>query len=319
MPSSLSASAGSQSIPSSEIRTVRSGWRSKTPPMTRAVRKTSALCDGCNTERRRISPGSSTFAHPGWSIAGLIPMWSSGTMPSSVAAAQTGSKSGEHGGMPPAGSEEMRKVRLPRSRTRRNSATAQSRSSKRRQATGRRRSRCSPTASVIQVFTAWRASRLRPGSSTARASVYPPPEMRFCLAIPWASNHATRAAGSTSGAYWSAPGKVRPWASSVNRNSMAGLTSWSIGIRSSRGTPRSRSSLTNQANISAVPRAKRGSVSGSSSGRRAARSGNSSSQPGGGSTWASTSMIRDSVAMHHDHNIVICFPPQPDPIPRRRV
>ena len=62
-------------------------------------------------------------------MAGLIPMWSSGTMPSSVAAAQTGSKAGELGGMPPAGSEEIRKARLPRSRMRRSSATAQSMSS----------------------------------------------------------------------------------------------------------------------------------------------------------------------------------------------
>ncbi len=49
--------------------------------------------------------------------------------------------------------------------------------------------------------------------------------------MPWASSHATRAAGSISGACWSAPAKVNPFASSVNRNSIAGFTNRSIGMR----------------------------------------------------------------------------------------
>ena len=62
--------------------------------MTMALRKTSALCSGWRIDRRRISAGSSVLAQPGWIMAGLMPMWSSGTMPSSVAADQTGSKLG---------------------------------------------------------------------------------------------------------------------------------------------------------------------------------------------------------------------------------
>ena len=150
------ASRGSQSIPSSEMRTVRVGCRSKAPPMIMALRKTSALCSGWRIDRRRISAGSSLLAQPGWIIAGLMPMWSSGTMPSSVAALQTGSKAGELGGMPPAGSDEIRKARLPRSRIRFSSPTA-SRYGARRSSPG--------SSSVTRTST---RSHSRP-TATARA------------------------------------------------------------------------------------------------------------------------------------------------------
>ena len=59
--------------------------------------------------------------------------------------------------------------------------------------------------SAIQVFTASSARWPRPGSVTARASVYPAPLMTFWCAIPRASIHATRCDGSSICSYCDAP------------------------------------------------------------------------------------------------------------------
>ena len=71
----------------------------------------------------------------------------------------------------PAGSEGIKKVRLPRERIRVSSLMALSRFSKRTVVANSKRSDASDRRSDIQVFTASRASMLRSGSLIALANV----------------------------------------------------------------------------------------------------------------------------------------------------